>query len=97
MAVRSRLLPVTTEPSQYASFRPEAARWGKTRQAAAPARFFTVSGYAPFSVQTMLLRYFAFNRERRARHGEKDYIRSMIAFSVALGRIAATHLSSSGK
>jgi hypothetical protein len=59
MAVRSRLLPVTTEPSQYASFRPEAARWGKTRQAAAPARFFTVSGYAPFSVQTMLLRYFA--------------------------------------
>ncbi|MGA3236684.1 MAG: amidohydrolase family protein [Bryobacteraceae bacterium] len=31
----------------------------KTRQAALPARFFTISGYAPFSVQMMLLRYWA--------------------------------------
>lgn len=29
----------------------------KTRQAAVPARFFTISGYAPFSVQMMMLRY----------------------------------------
>ena len=29
----------------------------KTRQAALPARFFTISGYAPFSVQMLLLRY----------------------------------------
>jgi hypothetical protein len=31
----------------------------KTRQATLPARFFTISGYAPFSVQMMLLRYWA--------------------------------------
>jgi hypothetical protein len=43
-----------------------------------------------------------FNRERDApqqapRTAKNHYIRSMIAFSVGLGRIAATHLSSSGK
>ena len=32
---------------------------GKTRQAPLPARYFTLSGYAPFSVQMMLLRYWA--------------------------------------
>ncbi len=32
---------------------------GKSRQAVLPARFFTVEGYAPFSVQMMLLRYWA--------------------------------------
>ena len=31
----------------------------KTRQATLPARFFTISGYAPFSVQMMLLRYWS--------------------------------------
>jgi imidazolonepropionase-like amidohydrolase len=31
----------------------------RTRQAALPAQFFTLSGYAPFSVQMMLLRYWA--------------------------------------
>jgi hypothetical protein len=30
---------------------------GKTREAALPERYFTVSGYAPFSVQMMMLRY----------------------------------------
>jgi imidazolonepropionase-like amidohydrolase len=29
----------------------------KTRQATLPAQFFTISGYAPFSVQMMMLRY----------------------------------------
>ncbi len=29
----------------------------KTRQSALPARYFTISGYAPFSVQMMMLRY----------------------------------------
>ncbi len=32
---------------------------GKSRQAALPAKFFTVEGYAPFSVQMMLLRYWS--------------------------------------
>jgi hypothetical protein len=36
-----------------------------------------------------------FNRERRT--AKNRYISSMIAFSVALGRIAATHLWSSGE
>ena len=36
---------------------------GKTRRAPLPARFFTISGYAPFSAQMMLLRYWA-------RHGK---------------------------
>jgi imidazolonepropionase-like amidohydrolase len=31
----------------------------KTRQATLPARFFTISGYNPFSVQMMMLRYWA--------------------------------------
>ncbi len=31
----------------------------KTRQVALPSRFFTISGYAPFSAQMMLLRYWA--------------------------------------
>ncbi len=31
----------------------------RTRQAALPARYFAISGYAPFSVQMMLLRYWA--------------------------------------
>jgi hypothetical protein len=31
----------------------------KTRQVTLPARFFTLSGYAPFSVQMMLLRYWS--------------------------------------
>jgi hypothetical protein len=38
-----------------------------------------------------------FNRERRAVTAKSHYIRSMMVFSVTLGRIAATHLSSSGK
>jgi imidazolonepropionase-like amidohydrolase len=32
---------------------------GRTRQAVPPARFFTISGYAPFSIQMMMLRYWA--------------------------------------
>ncbi len=38
-----------------------------------------------------------FNLEHRPGAANSHYIRSMIAFRVALGRIAATHLSSSGK
>ena len=32
---------------------------GKTRRVPLPSRFFTISGYAPFSAQMMLLRYWA--------------------------------------
>jgi imidazolonepropionase-like amidohydrolase len=40
--------------------RTAAVREGEsTRQSALPSRFFTISGYAPFSVQMMLLRYWA--------------------------------------
>jgi imidazolonepropionase-like amidohydrolase len=40
--------------------RTAAVREGQsTRQAPLPSRFFTISGYAPFSVQMMLLRYWA--------------------------------------
>ena len=31
----------------------------KTRQVSLPSRFFTISGYAPFSVQMMMLRYWS--------------------------------------
>jgi imidazolonepropionase-like amidohydrolase len=35
----------------------EVREGAKSRQVALPARYFTISGYAPFSVQMMLLRY----------------------------------------